>query len=128
MSEASLAAPSAGRTLMHALASFALLRESWVGMIGAGLVGFWCLVAIFASLVAPFTVVMLQINWLLSGVIVVEFFFAYNGFGALLLEAALNQDVFLIEACAIVAVFVAAISQMLGDLGYTYLNPRIRFS
>ena len=44
------------------------------------------------------------------------------------LQAALNQDVFLIEACAIVAVFVAAVSQMLGDLGYTYLNPRIRFS
>ncbi len=80
------------------------------------------------ALIAPFTVVMLQINWLLSGVIVVEFFFAYKGFGALLLEAALNQDVFLIEACAIVAVFVAAVSQMLGDLGYTYLNPRIRFS
>ena len=28
------------------------------------------------ALIAPFTVIMLQINWLLSGVIVVEFFFA----------------------------------------------------
>ena len=36
------------------------------------------------ALIAPFTVIMLQINWLLSGVIVVEFFFAYKGFGALL--------------------------------------------
>ncbi len=84
--------------------------------------------ALWNALIAPFTVVMLQINWLLSGIIVVEFFFAYKGFGALLLEAALNQDVFVIEACAVVAVFVAAVSQMLGDLGYTYLNPRIRFS
>ena len=80
------------------------------------------------ALIAPFTVVMLQINWLLSGVIVVEFFFAYKGFGALLLEAALNQDIFMIEACAVVAVFVASMSQMFGDIGYTYLNPRIRFS
>ena len=39
------------------------------------------------ALIAPFTVIMLQINWLLSGVIVVEFFFAYKGFGAVLLEA-----------------------------------------
>lgn len=80
------------------------------------------------ALIAPFTVIMLQINWLLSGVIVVEFFFAYKGFGALLLEASLNQDIFLIEACAMVAVFVAVGTQTLADVGYTYLNPRIRFS
>jgi len=80
------------------------------------------------ALIAPFTVIMLQINWLLSGVIVVEFFFAYKGFGALLLEASLNQDIFLIEACAMVAVFVAAATQTIADVGYTYLNPRIRFS
>jgi len=80
------------------------------------------------ALIAPFTVIMLQINWLLSGVIVVEFFYAYKGFGALLLEASLNQDIFLIEACAMVAVFVAVATQTISDLGYTYLNPRIRFS
>lgn len=80
------------------------------------------------ALIAPFTVIMLQVNWLLSGVIVVEFFFAYKGFGALLLEASLNQDIFLIEACAMVAVFVAVATQTLADVGYTYLNPRIRFN
>lgn len=80
------------------------------------------------ALIAPFTVIMLQINWLLSGVIVVEFFYAYKGFGALLLEASLNQDIFLIEACAMISVFVAVGTQTLADVGYTYLNPRIRFS
>lgn len=80
------------------------------------------------ALIAPFTVIMLQINWLLSGVIVVEFAFAYKGFGALLLEASLTSDIFMIEACAMVAVFVAVTTQTLADVGYTYLNPRIRFS
>ena len=80
------------------------------------------------ALIAPFTVIMLQVNWLLSGVIVVEFFFAYKGFGGLLLEASLNQDIFLIEACTMVAVFVAVATQTLADIGYVYLNPRIRFS
>jgi peptide/nickel transport system permease protein len=80
------------------------------------------------ALIAPFTVIMLQINWLLSGVIVVEFYFAYKGFGALLLEASLNQDLFMIEACAMVAVFVAVATQTIADVGYTYLNPRIRFA
>ena len=80
------------------------------------------------ALIAPFTVIMLQINWLLSGVIVVEFFFAYKGFGALLLEASLNNDIVLLEACAMVAVVVAVGSQTIADIGYTFLNPRIRFT
>lgn len=79
------------------------------------------------ALIAPFTVIMLQINWLLSGVVVTEFAFGYKGFGALLLEAALRRDIFVIEACGIAAVFVAVFTQTIGDVGYTYLNPRIRF-
>ncbi len=80
------------------------------------------------ALIAPFTVIMLQFCWLLSGVIVVEFFFAYKGFGALLLEAALNQDIFLIEACVLVMVFVVVATQTIADVGYVFLNPRIRFN
>ena len=80
------------------------------------------------ALIAPFTVIMLQLNWLLSGVIVVEVFFAYKGFGALLYEGATFGDIYLIEACAMIAVFVAVFSQFVSDLGYTLLNPRIRFS
>jgi peptide/nickel transport system permease protein len=80
------------------------------------------------ALIAPFTVIMLQLNWLLSGVVVTEYAFAYKGFGSLLLEAALRRDIFVIEACGLAAVFVAVFSQTLGDIGYTFLNPRIRFS
>ncbi|MEM1400297.1 MAG: ABC transporter permease, partial [Pseudomonadota bacterium] len=69
------------------------------------------------ALIAPFTVIILQINWLLSGVIVVESFFAYKGFGALLLEAALNQDVYLVQAAALVSVFVAVLTQVISDIG-----------
>lgn len=47
-------APSLSAALMRALRSFALIRESGVGMVGAGLVIFWVLVAIFAPLLAPF--------------------------------------------------------------------------
>ncbi len=56
------------------------------------------------ALIAPVTVIMLQIPWMLSGVIVVEVFFAYKGFGTLLYDAALNSDVYLIEACAMASV------------------------
>ena len=79
------------------------------------------------ALIAPFTVIVLQLNWLLSGVIVVEVFFAYKGFGKLLYDAATFGDIYLIEACTLVAVFVAVLSQLISDLGYMLLNPRIRF-
>lgn len=78
------------------------------------------------ALIAPFTVIMLQLNYLLSGVIVVEVFFGYRGFGSLLLDAALFGDIFVIQACTLVAVFVAVLSYFLSDVGYMLLNPRIR--
>ena len=48
--------PSAGygAALWHALKSFRLLRESWVGMVGAFLVLFWVMVAVLAPLIATF--------------------------------------------------------------------------
>ncbi len=79
------------------------------------------------ALIAPFTIIVLQMNWLLSGVIVVEVFFSYKGFGKLLLDASLFGDIYVIEACTLVAVFVAVASQFISDIGYTLLNPRIRF-
>ncbi len=84
--------------------------------------------AVRNALIAPFTVIVLQINWLLSGVIVVETFFNYKGFGSLLLEASLNQDIYVIQACTLIAVFVAVSTQTIADVGYMFLNPRIRFT
>jgi len=43
-----------GAALWRGLKSFGLLRESWVGMVGAFLVLFWVMVAILAPLLAPF--------------------------------------------------------------------------
>ncbi len=79
------------------------------------------------ALIAPVTVVMLYIPWLLSGVIVTEVFFAYKGFGSLLYEASVNSDVFVIEACAMVSVVVVVTTQLASDLLYIALNPRISF-
>ncbi|MFI5012416.1 MAG: ABC transporter permease [Hyphomicrobiales bacterium] len=79
------------------------------------------------ALIAPVTVILLQVNWLIGGVVVVEFFFAYKGFGSLILEAALAQDLYLIEATTMVAVLIAVATQSLADLAYAVLNPRIRY-
>ncbi|MBV9783947.1 MAG: ABC transporter permease [Acidisphaera sp.] len=78
------------------------------------------------ALIAPFTLLMLHVNWLISGVIVVEYFFAFKGFGSLILEASLGKDLYLLEACTMITVFMAAVTQTIADLGYVALNPRMR--
>ncbi|MFN4142885.1 ABC transporter permease [Aestuariivirga sp.] len=80
------------------------------------------------ALIAPFTVIMLQFPWLLSGVVVVEAIFRYQGFGFLLISAASNNDIDLLLACGLVSVAVVLATQLISDIGYAWLNPRIRMS
>lgn len=80
------------------------------------------------ALIAPFTVIMLQFPWLLNGVVIVETLFNYKGFGWTLVQAASNNDIQLLLGCSVVAVFVVLITQLISDIGYVFLNPRIRLS
>lgn len=80
------------------------------------------------ALIAPFTVIMLQIPWLLNGVVIVETLFNYKGFGWTLVQAASNNDIELLLAVSVVSVFVVLLTQLISDIGYVFLNPRIRIS
>ncbi|MET0596403.1 MAG: ABC transporter permease [Mesorhizobium sp.] len=78
------------------------------------------------ALIAPFTVIMLQFPWLLTGVVIVETMFRYQGFGFTLVEAAGNNDIDLLLGCSLISVAVVLTTQLISDVGYAYLNPRIR--
>lgn len=80
------------------------------------------------ALIAPFTVIMLQFPWLLNGVVITEVLFNYKGFGWLLVQAAGNNDIELLLAVSVVSVVVVLVTQLISDIGYVYLNPRIRIS
>jgi len=80
------------------------------------------------ALIAPFTVIMLQFPWLLNGVVIVETLFNYKGFGWTLVQAAGNNDIQLLLGCSVVAVFVVLVTQLMSDIGYVFLNPRIRLA
>ncbi|MHC0052954.1 ABC transporter permease [Actibacterium sp. D379-3] len=80
------------------------------------------------ALIAPFTVIMLQFPWLLTGVVIVETLFNYKGFGWTLVQAASNNDIELLLGCSIIAVMVVLVTQLISDIGYVFLNPRIRIS
>ncbi|TIS12428.1 MAG: ABC transporter permease, partial [Mesorhizobium sp.] len=78
------------------------------------------------ALITPFTVIMLQVPWLLTGVVIVETMFRYQGFGFTLNEAASNNDIDLLLGCSLVSVVVVLVTQLISDIGYALLNPRIR--
>ncbi|QBY01726.1 ABC transporter permease [Rhodophyticola sp. CCM32] len=80
------------------------------------------------ALVTPFTIVMLQFPWLLNGVVIVEVIFRYQGFGYVLVEGATNNDIDLLLACGTISVVLVLTTQLISDIGYVFLNPRIRVS
>jgi peptide/nickel transport system permease protein len=79
------------------------------------------------AMIAPFTAIMLHVNWLIGGVVVVEVLFNYPGLGSLLLQAALRNDYILLMGGTLVLTFVAVASQAVADIGVYYINPRLRF-
>ena len=80
------------------------------------------------ALIAPITVIMLHINWLIGGLVVVEAVFGYPGLGQYIYDSALFGDFNAVEAAAMLLVTIAVGTRLLGDIAYTYLNPRIRFT
>lgn len=84
--------------------------------------------AVRNALMAPITIIMLHVNWLVGGVVVVEVIFGYPGLGKYIYDSAIFGDFNAIEAAAMVTVSIAVATRLLGDLAYTFLNPRIRYT
>jgi len=84
--------------------------------------------AVRNALMAPITVIMLHVNWLMGGIVIVEVVFGYPGLGKYLLDSALYKDINALEAGAMVLVTVAVGTQLIADIIYTFLNPRIRYT
>ena len=84
--------------------------------------------AVRNALMAPITVIMLHVNWLMGGIVIVEVVFGYPGLGKYLLDSALFKDVNALEAGAMILVTVAVVTQLIADIAYTFLNPRIRYT
>jgi peptide/nickel transport system permease protein len=84
--------------------------------------------AVRNALMAPITIIMLHVNWLVGGVVVVEVIFGYPGLGKYIYDSAIFGDFNAIEAAAMVTVTIAIATRLIGDLAYTFLNPRIRYA
>lgn len=80
------------------------------------------------SLLPTITVVAIGIGWLIGGLIVTEAVFGYPGIGRLLLFAIQRRDLQLVQATALLIVIIYVVANLIADILYAVLNPRIRYT
>lgn len=80
------------------------------------------------ALLPVVTVLGAQIGTLLTGAALTETIFAWPGLGRLLLDATLNRDYPLLMALFIIVAVSVVVANLLTDVVYTILDPRVRYT
>ena len=79
------------------------------------------------ALIPSITVLAQDFGFLIGGIVAVETVFAYPGLGRLLVEALQRQDLPLMQAAILVLTGVYCLANLVADLLYAVVNPRIRY-
>ncbi|HVP17525.1 MAG TPA: ABC transporter permease [Spirochaetia bacterium] len=79
------------------------------------------------ALLPSVTIIAMNIGWLFGGIIIVESVFGYPGLGSLVLFAITQRDVPLIEDVVLLMAAAYLVLNLLADIVYALLNPRIRY-
>jgi ABC-type dipeptide/oligopeptide/nickel transport system permease component len=79
------------------------------------------------SLIPLVTVVGLQMGELLGGTVVIETVFAWPGVGRLIIQAVFQRDYPLVQAAVFVLALIFVAANLMVDLTYRVLDPRIRY-
>jgi ABC-type dipeptide/oligopeptide/nickel transport system permease component len=79
------------------------------------------------ALIPVVTMVGLQFGGLLAGTVVTETVFSRPGIGRLIVSAILSKDYPLVEGCALFLAVVYLLVNLLVDILYAWLDPRIRY-
>ncbi len=79
-----------------------------------------------AASLPTLTVVGIQFGTFLGGSLVTESVFNYPGVGRLILKAILNRDFVVVQGSVLVVVVIFTLVNLVTDVLYSFLNPRIR--
>lgn len=83
--------------------------------------------AVRTTLIPVVTMIGLQLGHLLGGAVVTETIFAWPGVGRLVVDAIYNRDYPIVQAAMLVIVALFVLVNLLVDLTYGFLDPRIRY-
>ena len=79
------------------------------------------------ALIPVVAVLGIQFGRLLGGAVVTEAVFAYPGIGRLVITSILNRDYPIVQATLVLVVAIFLVTNILVDIVYAYLDPRIKF-
>jgi peptide/nickel transport system permease protein len=80
------------------------------------------------ALLPTISVVLVQVGYLVGGLVVIETLFNYPGIGKLVLESAVGHDLPVLEATVLTVALLYMVSNLVADVLYAILNPRIRLA
>jgi len=105
-----------------------ILRADYVQLARAKGAAEWRVVikhALRNALIPTVTVVGLQVGVLLGGNMIIETVFGWPGLGRMVVEAIFNRDFPLVQGAVMVYAFTFVVANLIVDVLYTYLNPKI---
>ena len=79
------------------------------------------------ALLPVVTITALQIGRLLGGAVVIETLFALPGMGRLMVNAVFLRDIPVVQASVLLVAAAVLVSNLIADLLYAWLDPRIRY-
>lgn len=68
----------------------------------------------------------MQFTFLIGGTVIIERLFSYEGLGNMAIDAVINRDLPLIQGIVILFAAIFTAVNLVVDLLYTLLNPRLR--
>ncbi len=80
------------------------------------------------ALMPVLTVIGLEIGGLISGAVIMESIFGLQGVGMYILTAVITRDILVVQTMALLFAAVYVLLNLLVDVGYAWLDPRIRYT
>jgi peptide/nickel transport system permease protein len=108
-----------------------VLRQEYVTTARAKGLNEWLVIlrhALKNALIPVITIFGLQFGQLLAGTVVVETVFARPGLGRLIIDGILNKDFPVVQGVVLVVAVSYVLVNLLVDIGYAVLDPRIRYA
>jgi peptide/nickel transport system permease protein len=79
------------------------------------------------AMIPVLTIIGLQVGGLIGGSVLIESVFALNGMGNYLLVAVIGRDLLVVQSLVLIFAFVFVIINLVVDVSYAWLDPRIRY-
>ena len=122
--------PVASTTRMMRSSMLEVIRQDYMRALKAKGISKFRLIWIHGlknGIISIITLLGLRIGWLIGGNVIVEYVFAWPGLGRLLVDSIIARDYLLVQGIMLLVSFLIVGGNLLADILYALVDPRIRY-